>query len=141
MAAALGVRFLDQAGNPISLNGEGLERLSHIDVSGKDRRIDACQVLVACDVDNPLYGENGAAYVFAPQKGADQAMVEYLDRNLKNYAAVLQRDLGLRVQEIPGSGAAGGLGAGLVAFTPAQLKPGIDIVLDSVNFNGIRNAI
>ncbi|HEY8344435.1 MAG TPA: glycerate kinase [Bacillota bacterium] len=137
MAAALGVRFLDQAGNPISLNGEGLERLSHIDVSRKDRRIDACQVLVACDVDNPLYGENGAAYVFAPQKGADQAMVEYLDRNLKNYAAVLQRDLGLRVQEIPGSGAAGGLGAGLVAFTPAQLKPGIDIVLDSVNFNDI----
>lgn len=137
MAAALGVKFLDQEGNPISLNGEGLEKLSRIDISEKDQRIDHCQVLVACDVDNPLYGEKGAAYVFAPQKGADQEMVEYLDQNLKNYAAVLQKDLGLRVQEIPGSGAAGGLGAGLVSFTPAQLKPGIDIVLDSVNFNDI----
>lgn len=137
MAAALGVKFLDQAGNPVSLNGEGLARLRRIDCSEKDRRIDDCQVLVACDVDNPLYGEHGAAYVFAPQKGADQAMVEYLDQNLQNYAAVLEKDLGLSVQEIAGAGAAGGLGAGLVAFTPAQLRPGIEIILDAVNFSAI----
>ena len=137
MAAALGVKFLDQEGNPIALNGEGLGQLRRIDVSEKDPRIDRCQVLVACDVDNPLYGEHGAAYVFAPQKGADQAMVEDLDQNLQNYAAVLQKDLGLSVQEIAGAGAAGGLGAGLVAFTPAQLKPGIEIILDAVKFSAI----
>mgnify|MGYP001307963438 CR=1 FL=1 len=137
MAAALGVKFLDRENNPISLNGEGLESLSHIDLSGKDSRLEKCQVLVACDVDNPLYGEKGAAYIFGPQKGADQEMVEYLDQNLKNYAAVLRKDLGICVQEIPGSGAAGGLGAGLVSFASAQLKPGIDIVLDSVNFNDV----
>ncbi|HBR29675.1 MAG TPA: glycerate kinase [Firmicutes bacterium] len=137
MAAALGVKFLDQEGNPIALNGEGLGQLRRIDVSEKDPRIDRCQVLVACDVDNPLYGEHGAAYVFAPQKGADQAMVEDLDQNLQNYAAVLQKDLGLSVQEIAGAGAAGGLGAGLVAFTPAQLKPGIEIILDAVSFSAI----
>ncbi|NLC54025.1 MAG: glycerate kinase [Firmicutes bacterium] len=137
MAAALGVKFLDEAGNSISLNGEGLAQLRRIDTSEKDTRIDHCQVLVACDVDNPLYGENGAAYIFAPQKGADQAMVEDLDQNLQNYAAVLHKDLGLSVQEIPGTGAAGGLGAGLVAFTPAELKPGIEIILDAVEFSAV----
>src|SRR5690554_2836446 len=137
MAAALGVKFLDQDNQPIPLNGEGLEKLHHIDLSGKDHRLENCQVLVACDVDNPLYGKNGAAYIFGPQKGADQEMVEYLDQNLQNYAAVLKKDLGLNVQEIPGSCAAGGLGAGLVAFSSAQLKPGIDIVLDSVNFSEV----
>jgi glycerate kinase len=137
MAAALGVKFLDEAGKPVSLNGEGLAQLRRIDLSEKDPRIDQCQILVACDVDNPLYGENGAAYVFAPQKGADRAMVEYLDQNLQNYAAVLQKELGLSVQEIAGAGAAGGLGAGLVAFTPAQLKPGIEIILDAVQFGAV----
>jgi len=137
MAAALGVKFLDQAGNSVSLNGEGLARLRRIDVSEKDRRIDHCEILAACDVDNPLYGEYGAAYVFAPQKGADQAMVEDLDRGLQNYAAVLQKDLGLNVQAIAGAGAAGGLGAGLVAFTPAQLRPGIEIILNAVKFSEI----
>ncbi len=137
MAAALGVKFLDEAGNSVPLNGAGLARLRRIDSSGKDPRITHCQVLVACDVDNPLYGENGAAYVFAPQKGADPEMVEYLDQGLRNYAAVLRKDLGLDVQAIPGAGAAGGLGAGLVAFTPAQLRPGIEIVLEAVNFGEI----
>ena len=75
--------------------------MRRIDTSEKDTRIDHCQVLVACDVDNPLYGENGAAYIFAPQKGADQAMVEDLDQNLQNYAAVLHKDLGLSVRRFP----------------------------------------
>jgi glycerate kinase len=137
MAAALGVKFLDQDGNSIALNGEGLSQLRRIDQSEKDPRLDQCQVLVACDVDNPLYGEHGAAYVFAPQKGADPAMVEELDQNLQNYAAILQKDLGLSVQEIAGAGAAGGLGAGLVAFASAQLKPGIEIILDAVKFSAL----
>ena len=121
MAAALGVKFLDEAGNSVPLNGAGLARLRRIDSSGKDPRITHCQVLVACDVDNPLYGENGAAYVFAPQKGADPEMVEYLDQGLRNYAAVLRKDLGLDVQSNSRAGAAGGLGAGLVAFTLLNL--------------------
>lgn len=137
MAAALGVKFLDADGQEIPLNGQGLERLRSIDLSHKDPRIDQCEISVACDVDNPLYGEKGAAYIFGPQKGADPAMVKYLDQNLQNYAAVLQRVLNINVQQIPGSGAAGGLGAGLLAFTPAQLKSGIDIILDYVGFNEI----
>lgn len=137
MAAALGVKFLDEAGNAVPLNGSGLAQLRRIDSSAKDPRLDRCEILVACDVDNPLYGETGAAYVFGPQKGADQAMVEFLDQGLQNYAAVLRQDLGLDVQAIPGAGAAGGLGAGLVAFTPAQLRPGIEIILDAVEFNAV----
>lgn len=135
MAAALGARFLDARGESIPLNGGGLERLARIDLSGIDPRIKDCEILVACDVDNPLYGENGAAYIFAPQKGADPAMVEYLDRNLRHYAEILKADAGITVQDIPGTGAAGGLGAGLLAFTPAKLKPGIEIILDSVGFD------
>ena len=102
----------------MSLNGEGLAWLSQVDTSEKDPRIDHCEVLVACDVGNPLYGEHGAAHVFAPQKGADQAMVEYLDQNLRNYAAVLQRDLGLSVQEVAGAGRVGS-GAGRFHTGPA----------------------
>lgn len=137
MAAALGSEFLDDLGQPIPLTGQGLENLSRIDLSQKDKRLDQIEIIAACDVDNPLYGPNGAAYVFAPQKGADEAMVKDLDRNLAHYAEIIRRDLGILVQEIPGSGAAGGLGAGLVAFLGAHLKPGIDIVLDCVGFDQI----
>lgn len=137
MAAALGVRFLDENEQPISLNGQGLASLHHIDMSQKDKRLNECEILVACDVDNPLYGVSGAAYVFGPQKGADRDMVEYLDNNLKHYAGILHKDLGIRVQEIPGSGAAGGLGAGFVAFTSAELRAGIKIILDCVRFDEI----
>jgi glycerate kinase len=135
MAAALGVGFLNHHNESISLNGQGLEDLVRIDLSGRDRRLEQCEILVACDVNNPLYGQNGAAYVFAPQKGADEAMVSYLDRNLHHYAEILRHDLGLLVQDIPGAGAAGGLGAGLVAFASAELKPGIEIMLDCVGFD------
>ena len=135
MAAALGVKFLDQDGNSIALNGEGLSQLRRIDQSEKDPRLDQCQVLVACDVDNPLYGEHGAAYVFAPQKGADPPWSR-IDQTSKTTRAIL-KDLGLSVQEIAGAGAAGGLGAGLVAFTSAQLKPGIEMILDAVKFSAL----
>jgi glycerate kinase len=137
MAAALGIRFLNDQDEPIPLTGQGLENLAKIDLAHKDQRLDQLEISVACDVDNPLYGPNGAAYVFAPQKGADAAMVRYLDQNLAHYGAVIRRDLGITVQEIPGSGAAGGMGAGLVAFLGAKLKPGIDLVLDCVGFDQI----
>lgn len=135
MAAAWGIKFLGRNNKPIPLNGQGLGELRRIDAGGKDKRLDQCQILVASDVDNPLYGKKGAAYVFAPQKGADFEMVARLDRNLRNYSAVLHRDLGVSVANHPGSGAAGGLGAAFLAFSPAELKPGIDIILDSVRFD------
>jgi glycerate kinase len=135
MAAALGVEFLDAANEAIALNGEGLAHLARIDLGAKDRRLEQCEILVACDVDNPLYGPNGAARVFAPQKGADEVMVSCLDRNLQHYAKIITRELGMDVQTIPGAGAAGGLGAGLVALTGAKLQPGIEIILDCVGFD------
>lgn len=135
MAAALGVRFLDRNDNDIPLTGGGLERLARIDMSGRDKRLSGCEVLAACDVDNPLYGPSGAAFVFGPQKGADAEKVKYLDDGLRHFADVVKRDLRLDVQEIAGAGAAGGLGAGLVAFAGADLQPGIKIILDTVRFD------
>lgn len=141
MAAALGVRFTDVKGDEIPLTGAGLEKLEHIDVSGMDRRIRDCEILVACDVNNPLYGENGAAYVFAPQKGADSAMVEYLDRNLRHFSDIVSKQLGMELQGIPGAGAAGGLAAGLLAFAGARLVPGIELIMDYVAFDDmLKNA-
>ena len=135
MAAALGVSFTGKDGSSVPLTGSGLESIEHIDISGRHRLLDQCEILAACDVDNPLYGPDGAAYVFAPQKGADEKMLEYLDGNLRHYAGILQKDLHINVQDIPGSGAAGGLGAGLAAFAGAKLVSGIKIVLDTVNFS------
>ncbi|MCY6356352.1 glycerate kinase family protein [Clostridium sp. ZS2-4] len=137
MAAALGAKFLDKENKEIDLNGGGLEKLESIDTSGIDKRIKNCTIVAACDVDNPLYGPTGSAYVFAPQKGADERMVKILDENLKNFAGRVRRDLEIDVQDIPGSGAAGGLGAGLVAFAGAKLQPGIKIVLDVVKYDEI----
>ena len=132
MARALGVRFLDDKGRALPEGGGALTRLARIDVSGLDPRARTVQVEVACDVDNPLTGPRGAAHVYAPQKGATPAMVKELDRGLKRMAAVIKRDLGLDILTVPGSGAAGGLGAGLMAFLGGQLRPGVDIVIDSV---------
>jgi len=137
MAAALGIKFLDEDNNEIPLNGGGLEYLHYIDVSGKDSRLEKCEIIAACDVDNPLYGPHGAAYVFSPQKGADDEMVKILDNNLKHYAEVIQSNFGITVQDIPGTGAAGGIGAALVAFLGAKLESGIKIVLDCVNFDNL----
>lgn len=137
MAAALGVKFLDNENKEIELNGSGLGKLYKIDTSNIDKRIKNCKITAACDVDNPLFGKNGAAYIFAPQKGADKKEVKVLDENLKNFASVIKKDLNLDVQNIPGSGAAGGMGAGLIAFFGAHLTPGIKIVLDVVKYNEI----
>jgi len=133
MAEALGVKLLDSQGNQIIRGGGGLKELMSIDSSGLDPGISRVQILVACDVNNPLVGENGASQVYGPQKGADQNMVGALDENLKHLASIIKRDLDKDILEVPGSGAAGGLGGGLMAFLNAQLKPGFEIIKEIVD--------
>jgi glycerate kinase len=132
MAQALGVRLLDEQGNEIGFGGGALERLARLDLSDFDRRVWDAEILVACDVTNPLTGPNGASAVYGPQKGATPEMVRQLDANLRHYAAVLQRDLGVEVETVAGAGAAGGLGAGLLAFCRAQLRQGVELVIHAV---------
>jgi len=137
MAQALGVAFLDASGEPIHrVAGGDLSRIAHVDTSGIDGRLKDVEVRVACDVDNPLYGPTGAAFIYGPQKGATAEMVSELDRGLRHYAGVLQADLGADVAAVPGAGAAGGLGAGLLAFCNASLQRGVDIVLEAVGLAG-----
>jgi glycerate kinase len=132
MAEALGAKLLTSDGKPIPPGGGGLSALNMIDLSELDSRLAATTTVVACDVDNPLTGTNGAAHVYGPQKGATPQMVETLDANLAHFASVVQRDTGKVVGEIPGAGAAGGLGAGLIAFLDAELKSGVEIVIGAV---------
>lgn len=137
MAQALGVRLLDEGGRDLDLGGRSLDRLVRIDMSGLDPRIGKTPILVACDVQNPLCGPGGASAVYGPQKGATPEMVKKLDANLRHFAGRIKDQLGIDVAGIPGSGAAGGLGAGLMAFTGAELRPGIDMVLEAVNIDGL----
>ncbi|HUT37652.1 MAG TPA: glycerate kinase [Planctomycetota bacterium] len=132
MAQALGARLLDAAGKPIGWGGGELARLARIDVSGIVPRLAGVACDVACDVTNPLAGPRGAAAVYGPQKGATPAMVKQLDANLAHLAAVVRRDLGVDVCDVPGAGAAGGLGAGLMAFLHARLRPGVELVIQAV---------
>jgi glycerate kinase len=134
MAQALGARLLDAAGRDLPPGGAALARLEHVDVAGLDPRLRDTEVVVASDVINPLCGPTGASAVYGPQKGATPAVVAELDAALARYAAVLRRDLGVDVAERPGAGAAGGLGAGLMAFLGAQLRPGAQLVLEAVGF-------
>lgn len=133
MAEALGVRFLDAEGRRIEgpLSGGKLAAVAHIDVSGLPAQLARTEVIVACDVDNPLCGPRGASRVFGPQKGADATCVAELDANLKHLAQVVKRDLGVAIERLPGAGAAGGLGGGLVAFCGANLRSGVEIVLEA----------
>ena len=130
MAMALGVKFLDSSGQQLGAGGAELSRLVKIDTSGLDPRLKKTKTRVACDVSNPLTGPQGASHVYGPQKGATPEMARQLDRALENYARVVERDLGIDVRFTPGAGAAGGLGAGLIAFLGAELLSGIDLVLD-----------
>lgn len=130
MAEALGVKFLDASGYPLPRGGGGLGQLATIDVSGIDKRLAEVELIIACDVDNPLCGERGASHVFGPQKGATPEMVLQLDRNLAHYAEIAKRQLGKDVADVPGAGGAGGLGAGLLIFTNAVLNRGIEIVIE-----------
>jgi len=132
MASALGVRFLDARGVPVEPIGGALARIRHIDMSGLDPRVAGVQIEAVCDIDNPLCGPTGAAHVFGPQKGASPAQVKALDAGLTNLADVIAADLGLEVRDLPGAGAGGGLGAGLKAFLGAELRRGVDMVLDLV---------
>ncbi len=132
MAEALGARFMDSDGKPLAEpGGAALHSLASIDVSGLDERLAGVQFIVACDVDNPLTGPKGASAVYGPQKGATPADVEYLDAALANYAHVVKRQLGKDVSEVPGAGAAGGLGAGLLTFCNATLRRGVEIVVEA----------
>ena len=132
MAQALGVRLLDEGGKELPWGGAALARLSRIDVSGLDSRLTECEIIIASDVTNPLCGEQGASMVYGPQKGATGEMCQRLDEALANYAGVIKRDLSIDVRDIPGAGAAGGLGAGLIAFLGAKLISGIEIVSEVV---------
>lgn len=140
-AQALGFRLLDAEGRDLPPGGGALDRLDRIIFGGTDSRLDAVSISVASDVDNPLCGPRGASAVFGPQKGADPEAVSRLDRNLRHLADVIARDLNRSVAEIPGSGAAGGLGAGLIAFASASLEPGVDLVARAVGLDAkIRGA-
>lgn len=134
MAEALGVKFLDANGQRIQRGGGGLDRLRRIDMSELDARLKRIEIVVACDVTNPLCGEYGASKVFGPQKGATPEMTAVLDANLSHYADVIAEQFGREVRNVPGAGAAGGLGAGLLAFTRSELRRGVDIVLDYTEF-------
>jgi len=136
MAEALGVRFMNESGQPLGRGGAALAALDCIDVSDKDPRVDQIEIIVASDVQNTLCGELGASAVYGPQKGASPRDVKVLDAALFRYGEVLQSALGIDVLSIPGGGAAGGLGAGLAAFCGAQLRRGIDVVFHVTNFDG-----
>ncbi len=130
MARALGARFLDQAGNELPGDGASLAQINNIRLDGLDPRLGQVDIQVISDVDNPLLGEHGAARVFAPQKGASPEQVIQLEAGLAQLADVIEQDLGRDVREHPGAGAAGGLGAGLIAFLQAELTPGAELVLE-----------
>lgn len=132
---ALGARFLDKDGNDLPQGGAALVDLAHIDMSAFKFPLDTVKVEVACDVTNPLCGPAGASAVYGPQKGATLEMVADLDEALCNYAQVIHKDLGKDVAQMPGAGAAGGMGAGLAAFLNAELRSGIEMVLDAADFD------
>jgi glycerate 2-kinase len=130
MAEALGWRFTDAPGRPVAPVGGRLADIACIDGSARDARLTQIRIEAVCDVDNPLTGPRGAATIYGPQKGASPAQVAALDAGLAHLAGLIQRDLGLDIAELPGAGAAGGLGAGLIAFAGATLRPGAELVLD-----------
>ena len=132
MMQALGARLLDKQGEQIGFGGGALPDLDRIDISNLDDRIAQCRFEVACDVTNPLTGEQGASAIFGPQKGATPELVQQLDRALAHYAEIIHRDLDIDVLHIPGGGAAGGMGAALYAFCQAELRRGIEIVTEAL---------
>lgn len=138
MAAALGVRFLDAEGKPLPPGGAALARLECIDASGLEPRLKETGVVGAADVTNPLCGPEGAALVYGPQKGASPELARELDAALHRYGEIVERDAGVRVLDLPGAGAAGGLGAGLIAFAGATIRPGFEVVSEAI---GLREKL
>ncbi len=135
MLQALGVRLLDANKREIEPGGGGLGSLAAIDASGLDPRLANCKIQAACDVDNPLTGPRGASAVFGPQKGATPAMVKELDRNLEQFGLLLEQHTGGSIIHRPGSGAAGGMGAALLGVLGAELRPGVEIVIEAVQLD------
>ena len=133
MAQALGIKLLDKNNNEIGPGGGELQNLEKIDTSGMDKRLTQCEITAACDVTNPLTGQHGASLVYGSQKGGSEEQLLQLDQNLAHYAGIIHRDLGIDVSDVPGSGAAGGLGAGLLAFLDAKLVSGLKVVKEVVD--------
>ena len=136
-AAALGVRFTDAAGREFVPVGATLERIAHIDISAARAHLAGVSLIAMCDIENPFCGKNGAAYIYGPQKGADEETVRFLDRQLRALAEVIARELGAQVAELPGAGAAGGFGGGAVALLGAKLHRGIEVALDVMGFDAL----
>ena len=134
-ASASGVKFYDENGNLFLPTGINISKIEKIDLTEAKEKFDNCQITAICDVTNPLYGKNGAAYVFAPQKGADPDMVMRLDNALKHLSEIIKRDYSVDLSEIRGGGAAGGFGAGLFFFAGGTLKSGIETVMDLCNYD------
>ena len=134
-ASALGIRFLDQDGNVLEGRGENLEKVAHIDMSGLDPAVQKAHFTVMCDVTNPLCGPDGATYTFGKQKGGTPEILDRLERGMQNYRDVIIREFGVNPDEIQGSGAAGGLGTALKVFLHAEMKSGIETVLDLIDFD------
>ncbi|MEZ4810168.1 MAG: glycerate kinase [Allomuricauda sp.] len=137
MAVALGYRFLDRDGEGLDPVGKNLIHVRKIDGTKVHPQIAKTKIQVACDVTNPLHGVEGAAKIYGPQKGASQEEVEFLDKGLENFAKVLQATFGVDAQNIPGAGAAGGMGAGAVVFLGSELISGVDLVMEMANFDEI----
>ena len=137
MLATLGWRFLDSDGNELPPVGASLGKIESIDSSGKNPALDGCSFVTACDVDNPFCGPDGAAFVFAPQKGAGPEEVILLDNGLESFSSVIRKSTGVDVKDIPGAGAAGGLGGALLAFLGARLTPGAEMVLEAIGFDSL----
>lgn len=138
MLAELGIRFIAADGSEVGNGGQDLHRVAAIDRDQLDPRLADAEIIVMCDVDNPLCGEHGAAAVYGPQKGADPGMVKRLDEGLAHYAAIIEQLVGMPVRDLPGAGAAGGLGAGLVALLNGSLRSGIATVLEAT---GLENQL
>lgn len=133
-AAAVGVRFLNGLGEEFVPTGGNTHEIARIDLSGRNAALNGVEIVTMCDIDNPMYGPTGAAHVFGPQKGADPEMVLFLDAGIKHLGEVIKADLGMDIALMPGTGAAGAMGAGMVAFFGSRLQMGIEAVLDTVRF-------
>lgn len=136
-AAAAGIKFYDKEGNEFVPTGGTTIDIARIDFSGKDKILDNIEIITMCDIDNPMFGPTGASYVFGPQKGADQKMVEELDEGIQNLSRVIGAETGRNISLIPGTGAAGAMGAGMIAFFDSRLQMGIQTVLDTVKFDSM----
>jgi glycerate kinase len=136
-AAAIGVKFFNEKGDNFVPTGGTIHEITRIDLSGKAEVLTGIEIITMCDIDNPMYGPTGAAHVFGPQKGADPEMVLFLDEGIKHLSEVIKKDLNKELSEIPGTGAAGAMGAGMIAFFNSKLQMGIEAVLDTVNFSSV----